>query len=80
MELGSNEVIKQAIVGGLGISVLSRHTLALDAPLGQLTVLDVEGFPIQRHWYVAYPRGKKLSVVAQAFLEYLKQAPKLTPT
>jgi len=36
-------------------------------------------FPIRRHWYVAYPRGKKLSVIAQAFLEYLKQAPKLTP-
>lgn len=76
MELGSNEAIKQAIVGGLGVSVLSRHTLALDAPLGQLAVLDVEGFPIQRHWYVAYPAGKQLSVVARAFLDYLKQAPK----
>jgi DNA-binding transcriptional LysR family regulator len=79
MELGSNEVIKQAIAVGLGISVLSRHTLTLDAPMGQLAVLDVEGFPIQRHWYVAYPRGKKLSVVAQAFLEYLREAPKLAP-
>jgi len=77
MELGSNEAIKQAIVGGLGVSVLSRHTLALDAPMGQLTTLDVEGFPIERHWYVAYPRGKQLSVVARAFLDYLKQAPKL---
>jgi DNA-binding transcriptional LysR family regulator len=76
MELGSNEAIKQAIVGGLGVSVLSRHTLALDAPLGQLAVLDVEGFPIVRHWYVAYPRGKQLSVVAHTFLDYLRQAPK----
>jgi DNA-binding transcriptional LysR family regulator len=76
MELGSNEAIKQAIVGGLGVSVLSRHTLALDAPMGQLTILDVEGFPIQRHWYVAYPSGKQLSVVARTFLDYLKQAPK----
>lgn len=75
MELGSNEAIKQAIVGGLGISVLSRHTLALDAPLGQLAILDVEGFPIQRHWYVAYPAGKQLTVVARTFLDYLKQAP-----
>ncbi|BAU49997.1 LysR family transcriptional regulator [Sulfurifustis variabilis] len=76
MELGSNEAIKQAIVGGLGVSVLSRHTLALDAPMGQLAVLDVEGFPIPRHWYVAYPAGKQLSVVARTFLDYLKQAPK----
>ena len=76
MELGSNEAIKQAIVGGLGVSVLSRHTLALDAPVGQLSILDVEGFPIRRHWYIAYPSGKQLSVVARAFLEYLKQAAK----
>jgi DNA-binding transcriptional LysR family regulator len=77
MELGSNEAIKQAIVGGLGVSVLSRHTLALDAPMGQLAVLDVEGFPIARQWYVAYPSGKQLSVVARTFLEYLKRTPKL---
>jgi DNA-binding transcriptional LysR family regulator len=78
MELGSNEAIKQAIVGGLGVSVLSRHTLALDAPMGQLAVLDVEGFPIVRHWYVAHPRGKQLSVVARTFLDYLKQSPRLS--
>ena len=77
MELGSNEAIKQAIVGGLGVSVLSRHTLALDAPMGQLTILDVAGFPIERQWYVAYPAGKQLSIVARTFLDYLKQAPKL---
>jgi DNA-binding transcriptional LysR family regulator len=76
MELGSNEAIKQAIVGGLGVSVLSQHTLALDAPMGQLAILDVQGFPIERHWYVAYPVGKQLSVVARTFLDYLKQAPK----
>lgn len=79
MELGSNEVIKQAIVGGLGISVLSRHTLTLDPQTEQLAILDVEGFPIVRHWYVAYPRGKRLSVVAQAFLEHLNHAPELAP-
>lgn len=76
MELGSNEAIKQAIVGGLGVSVLSQHTLALDAPMGQLSILNVEGFPIERYWYVASPIGKQLSVVARTFLDYLKQAPK----
>jgi DNA-binding transcriptional LysR family regulator len=78
MELGSNEAIKQAIVGGLGVSVLSQHTLTLDAPLRQLVILDVVGFPIERQWYVAYPTSKQLSIVARAFLDYLKQAPKLT--
>lgn len=71
MEIGSNEAIKQAIVGGLGISVLSLHALALEGLNGPLVVLDVEGFPIQRHWYVVYPTGKQLSVVARTFLDYL---------
>jgi DNA-binding transcriptional LysR family regulator len=74
MELGSNEAIKQAIVGGLGVSVLSRHTLTLDAPMRQLAILDVAGFPIERQWYVAYPAGKQLSIVARTFLDYLKLA------
>lgn len=70
LELGSNEAIKQAILAGLGISALSLHTLALNAP-GQFAVLDVEDFPIQRHWYAVYPAGRQLSVVARAFLDYL---------
>ncbi|PSB67502.1 LysR family transcriptional regulator, partial [filamentous cyanobacterium CCP1] len=50
LELGSNEAIKQAIAGGLGLSVLSRHTLLTDN--SDITVLDVEGFPIERYWYI----------------------------
>jgi DNA-binding transcriptional LysR family regulator len=69
LELGSNEAIKQAILAGLGISALSRHTLTLNQ--GQFAVLDVEGFPILRHWYAVYPAGRQLSVVARAFLDYL---------
>ncbi len=71
MELGSNEAIKQAIAGGLGVSVLSRHTLALEGTSGPLTILDVQHFPIQRHWYLVYPAGKQLSVVARTFCDYL---------
>lgn len=72
LDLGSNEAIKQAIVGGLGISVLSRHTLALEGTNGPLAILDVEGFPIERYWYIVYPAGKQLSVIARTFLEYLQ--------
>ena len=70
LELGSNEAIKQAILAGLGISALSRHALTLNQP-DQFAVLDVEGFPILRHWYAVYPAGRQLSVVARAFLDYL---------
>lgn len=70
VELSSNEAIKQAIAGELGISVLSQHALALEDRDGLLTILDVEGFPIQRHWYVMYPTGKQLSVATQTFLNF----------
>jgi DNA-binding transcriptional LysR family regulator len=72
MELGSNEAIKQAIIAKLGISVLSLHAVTTEAGSSPLAVLDVEGFPIKRTWNVVYPRGKELSVVARAFLEFLK--------
>jgi DNA-binding transcriptional LysR family regulator len=71
MELGSNEAIKHAIVGGLGLSVQSLHTLTLEGPDGPVAILDVEGFPIMRQWFLVYPKGKELSLVAQAFLEYV---------
>ncbi len=74
LELGSNEAIKQAIVGGLGISVLSRHTLLLDA--AQFSILDVQYFPIDRNWYMVYPSGKQLSIVARAYYDYLLAAAK----
>jgi len=71
LELGSNEAVKQAVAGGLGLTLLSAHTLALEGESGLLRVLDVEGLPLLRQWYVAYQRGKHLSVVAEAFLEFL---------
>lgn len=71
MELGSNEAIKQAVVGGLGVAVLSAHTLALERHADELAILDVEGFPMRRNWYLAYPKDKTLSVVAQAFLDFM---------
>ncbi|NCR38409.1 MAG: LysR family transcriptional regulator [Microcystis aeruginosa W13-11] len=79
LELGSNEAIKQAISGGLGISVLSKHTLISEGENGELAILDVEQFPIQRHWYVCYLAGKQLSVIADAFLKYLLEASQTIP-
>jgi DNA-binding transcriptional LysR family regulator len=70
MELGSNEAIKHAIIAGLGISVLSLHTLTLDGGAGRLAMLDVEGFPIERTWYLVHPKGRDLSTIAKAFLAF----------
>ncbi|WP_267383694.1 LysR family transcriptional regulator [Cyanobacterium sp. uoEpiScrs1] len=73
LELGSNEAIKHAIAGNLGISILSQHTLISEGKDSELTILNVDHFPIKRRWYVAYLEDKQLSVVAQAFLDYLLQ-------
>lgn len=71
MELGANEAIKQAVMAGLGLSVISRGSALLELEQGVLTELDVTGFPLVRHWHVAWPKGKRLSVGAEAFLDVL---------
>lgn len=73
MEMGSDEAIKLAVAGGLGVAVLSAHTLALERNSDALCLLDVQGFPIERQWYVVHARDKKLSPVATTFVEYLKR-------
>jgi DNA-binding transcriptional LysR family regulator len=73
MELGSNEAIKQAVIGGLGIAVLSLHTLSAEGARGPITLLDVAEFPILRQWNIVHPRRKVLSVVAQTFLDFAIQ-------
>jgi LysR family transcriptional regulator for metE and metH len=50
MELDSNETIKQAVMAGLGIALISAHTIAAEVHDGRLAVLDVDGLPIHRHW------------------------------
>lgn len=71
MEMSSNEAIKQAVQAGLGLGIVSIHTLELELETRRLTVLDVEHFPILRHWYVVHRQGKRLSPVAQAFKEFV---------
>jgi DNA-binding transcriptional LysR family regulator len=72
MELGNAEAIKQGVMAGLGISVLSRRNLGLELTNHHIAILDVEGFPLIRRWYAVYLRGKKLSLAARSFLASLK--------
>ncbi len=73
MQLGSNEAIKHAVVGGLGIAALSLHSLVLETKNDQLVLLDVEGFPIELNWNLVYPRNRELSLLAKAFLEFASE-------
>lgn len=72
MELGSTEAIKQAVMAGLGLSVLPRQSIELEYANDLLTILDVQGFPLLRRWYAAYLRGKTLSRTARTFLDFLE--------
>ncbi len=71
MTIESNEAIKHAVMAGLGVTVLSSHTLAFGGNSGVM-VLPVEDLPIQTTWYLACLKQKQLSVVAQTFLEYVQ--------
>jgi len=72
MELSSNEAIREAILAGMGVSILSRYTLGLEPEPGGLACLDVEGFPIESHWHLACPMGKHLSAAARAFRDFAR--------
>ena len=71
MEMSSNEAIKQAVQAGLGLGIVSVHTLDMEFKLGRLTVLNVEGFPILKEWYIVHREGKRFSAAAQAFKEFV---------
>ncbi|MDT8386629.1 MAG: LysR family transcriptional regulator [Thiogranum sp.] len=79
MEMNKNEAIKQAVEAGLGLGVVSLHTVKTELATGQLCVLDVQGFPLQRQWYLVQREGKRLSPAAQAFAQFvLNEAARLT--
>ncbi len=75
LEVGSNEAIKQTVAGGLGLAVLSATTVVSELTLGELVKLDVQGFPLMRHWHLVYARGKRLSPAALAFKRWLAEHP-----
>ena len=71
MEMNNNEAIKQAVEVGLGLGVVSLHTVEHELRAGRMVALDVEGFPIRRDWYLVYRQGKRLSPAAQSFRDFV---------
>lgn len=78
MEFSDHEAIKQAVRSGLGLAVVSIHTIRLELSARELVVLDVKATPIKRNWHLVYRRRKRLSPVAEAFRQFvLTEAPEL---
>jgi DNA-binding transcriptional LysR family regulator len=71
MQMTRNEAIKQAVRAGMGLGVVSSHTIELELETGRLVVLDVDGFPLRRYWYMVYRKGKRLSPAAKAFHDFV---------
>jgi LysR family transcriptional regulator, low CO2-responsive transcriptional regulator len=71
MEMASNETIKQAVMAGMGVSFISRHTIELEIQTNRLAILDVRGTPVIRQWHVAHLAKKRLSPTASAFKEFV---------
>lgn len=71
MEMETNEAIKQAVQAGLGLGILSLHSVELELETGRLVMLNVEHFPLLRHWFIVHRSGKRLSGAVSAFKKFL---------
>ena len=71
MEMETNEAIKQAVQAGMGLGILSQHSIELELETKRLAMLNVEHFPLMRHWFVAHRSSKRLSGAALAFKDFL---------
>jgi len=71
MEMNENEAIKQAVQAGMGLGIVSIHTIELELETKRLVILDVEDFPIMRHWYLVHRKEKRLSPITQAFKDFV---------
>jgi LysR family transcriptional regulator, low CO2-responsive transcriptional regulator len=73
MELTSTEAVKQAVMAGLGVSVLSIYSMHYELQEGLIKILPAEGFPLQSEWKLIWMRRKPLSPVAKAYLNFLRE-------
>jgi DNA-binding transcriptional LysR family regulator len=71
MEMETNEAIKQAVQAGMGLGILSLHSIELELETKRLAMLNVEYFPLPRQWFVAHRCNKRLSSAALAFKDFL---------
>ncbi len=77
-EFSSNEAVKQAVQAGLGIGIVPAQTVQLELETERLAVLDFEGFPLLRRWFIVHRNDKRLSAVADAFKVLLLASNPLT--
>jgi DNA-binding transcriptional LysR family regulator len=73
LELASDEAVKQAVIAGLGLSILSILTLKNELKQKEVKIIPIKGLPLKSSWRLVWLKRKKPSMVAQAFLDYIRQ-------
>lgn len=80
IEIASAEVVKQAVIAGLGLAFVSAHTVASEVEDGRLVILDVAGLPVMRQWYLVHNAERRLLPAAERFRTFLAaELPRLLP-
>ena len=72
MELGSNDSIREAIIAGLGVSLIYRCALGFELDARRLAILDVQGLERESTWHFVHPVARQLPFVAQTFIAFAR--------
>ena len=80
MEMNSNDAIKQSVTEGLGLGIVSIHTVTSEIKQGRLKLVDATGFPLRRSWYLVQRKGKRLSPLSERFKSYIVEQAQLIGT
>ncbi len=75
-ELGSTEAVRQAIIAGIGVSILSKRAIEVETEAGLIRTFPLNDNALWRHFYLVYHKQKSLSPFAQAFLDFIKNQTK----
>lgn len=73
MQMASNEAIKQAVMAGMGVALLSLHTVGLELAHQLIAAPETEGLPLMRRWHVVHTMAKTLSPAAESFRYFILQ-------
>lgn len=73
IKLTSNEAVKQAVLAGLGCSIVPLIGIKNELSTGDLQIIEVKGLPIKSNWHLIWLKGKKFSPAASSFLAYIQQ-------
>jgi DNA-binding transcriptional LysR family regulator len=76
VELTSNEAVKQAVIAGLGYSIMPLIGIKNELNTGVLRIIPVKGLPISTKWSMIWLKGKMFSPIAKAYLEYVRKTKK----